>query len=193
MVTNKYKILFAGDVGTGKTTAIRTISDIDTVDTDVNASDAHIIGKKNTTVAFDYGEVTLPYLQQKLRLYGIPGQPRFSFMWEMLAEGIIGTVLLADNSKPDSIKNARTFIKSYLPILNQTKTSIILGITKIDLAVEYEIEKYQNMLLECNVCAQVHTIDARNKEDILFLINSLLKQELKSYLLKTNNIATTCN
>jgi DNA polymerase III delta prime subunit len=83
------KLLFAGPTGAGKTTAIAAISDFPPVSTDVAATDEVASMKEATTVAMDYGEITLAE-GQKVFLYGTPGQQRFDFMWKICAEVIEG-------------------------------------------------------------------------------------------------------
>src|SRR5690554_7751801 len=77
----KYKIIFTGPVGAGKTTAIAAISDKPPISTDEAASDMTTSRKSQTTVAMDYG---VKYLDNSdiLHLYGTPGQERFNFRSE---------------------------------------------------------------------------------------------------------------
>lgn len=173
----KYKIIFAGDVAVGKTTAIACVSDILPVQTEVKASDAAKIGKTHTTVAFDYGEIFLPYLKNRLRLYGLPGQQRFSFMWEMLSKNIIGTILLADHSQYNSIERTRVFLKNFAPIIRESGAVCVLGVTKSDLAQgNHSLQNYQKMLAEEQLYIPVFKIDARKKSDVILLIDTLLSQ-----------------
>lgn len=74
-MTNIYKLVFAGPVGAGKTTAIQSLSDIEVVRTEANASDDVKTLKKTTTVAMDYGLMKLASGDQ-VRLYGTPGRAR---------------------------------------------------------------------------------------------------------------------
>ena len=97
-----YKLVFAGPVGAGKTTAIQTLSDIEVVSTDAYASDEVRLLKKTTTVAMDYGLMKLASGDQ-VRLYGTPGQQRFDFMWEILSENALGLVLMLKASAPDPV------------------------------------------------------------------------------------------
>ena len=80
------KIVMAGPVGAGKTTFIRSLSEIPVVDTDEIATED--IGKETTTVAMDFGMLTLDEIP--IFLFGTPGQDRFDFMWEVLCEGALG-------------------------------------------------------------------------------------------------------
>jgi hypothetical protein len=94
----KIKVIFTGSVGAGKTTAIQTISEIDPIRTEAKPSEASVLNRKSsTTVAMDYGELTLED-DTKLYLYGTPGQRRFDFMSHILTKGALGLVILIDNS-----------------------------------------------------------------------------------------------
>ena len=87
------KIIFAGPVGSGKTTSISSVSDILVVGTEAKATDEVAQRKDNTTVAMDYGVLNLEN-GSKVHLYGTPGQDRFNFMWEILSENAMGFVIL---------------------------------------------------------------------------------------------------
>lgn len=130
-----YKVLLVGSSGSGKTTAISTISEIDVVNTDVHNTDCENLNKEMTTVGLDYGEITFPQLQGgKLRLYGAPGQQRFSFIWQTLATGAAGIVLLADNSRPDPLAELKYYLECFSTLLSETNKPVLLGIVKTDIS-----------------------------------------------------------
>lgn len=106
------KIIFTGPVGVGKTTAIAAISDEAPVQTDASASDMTLDRKRNTTVAMDYGVISLDE-DTKVHLYGTPGQERFNFMWEILSQGSMGLVLLLDNARTNPLKDLEFFLHSF--------------------------------------------------------------------------------
>ncbi|MCP9951041.1 GTP-binding protein [Actinomadura madurae] len=97
------KILIAGGFGVGKTTMVGSISEIRPLRTEELLTDRSVgvddttgvDGKVSTTVAMDFGRITFPD-DLVLYLFGTPGQERFWFMWDELALGAVGAVVLAD-------------------------------------------------------------------------------------------------
>ena len=103
------KILITGDVGAGKTEFIRTISEIDIVSTDRRTTDLTRELKEETTVAMDFGRLTIDE-GLVLHLFGTPGQVRFDFMWEILSMRMLGYIILFDSSRPETCWNTRRII-----------------------------------------------------------------------------------
>ncbi len=89
------KIVVTGPFAAGKTTLIRTVSEITVLSTERDVSDSTRARKGETTVAMDFGRITIDS-ELVLYLFGTPGQDRFDFMWEILGEGMLGYVLLVD-------------------------------------------------------------------------------------------------
>lgn len=123
-----FKIAVTGNVGAGKTTFIRTISEIKTVDTERRATDETASLKANTTVAFDFGRITLNP-EQVLYLYGTPGQSRFDFMWDIVINQVEAYILLVAAHRPKDFRGARKI----LTFMNQrVQMPMIIGLTHTD-------------------------------------------------------------
>ena len=99
------KIVVTGPFSAGKTTLIRTISEITVLSTEKDITDHTKSRKAETTVAMDFGRITIDR-DLVLYLFGTPGQDRFDFMWEILGEGMLGYILLVDSSREDSMQEA---------------------------------------------------------------------------------------
>lgn len=106
------KIVVTGPFGAGKTSLISTISEIDVLSTEQGVSDGAAGSKSSTTVAMDFGRLTID-ADLALYLFGTPGQKRFDFMWEILAEGMLGFVVLVDASRPDAAAEAAEILRFF--------------------------------------------------------------------------------
>src|SRR4026208_409665 len=93
------KIVVTGPFAAGKTTLIRTISEITVLSTEKDITDETRSRKAETTVAMDFGRITIDR-DLVLYLFGTPGQDRFDFMWEILGEARIGYLPLGGGGPP---------------------------------------------------------------------------------------------
>ena len=168
--SEEIKIVFTGTVGAGKTTAISAISDIQTVRTEAKATDETAKMKETTTVGMDYGEVAIDD-ELVLRIYGTPGQRRFSHMWDILAKGALGFVILIDNSRTLPLSDLSVYLDNFKPYIE--KSGAVIGINKYVEGEGLEIDDYYQYLADRGEMYPVMTTDIRQREDVLMLLDSL--------------------
>ncbi len=107
------KMVITGPFSSGKTEFIRSISEIDVVTTERGiSSETERAVKDSTTVAMDFGRITVDD-DLVLYLFGTPGQRRFDFMWEILAEGMLGFVVMVDSTKPETFREAKSILETF--------------------------------------------------------------------------------
>ncbi len=106
------KIVVTGPFNAGKTEFIRAVSEIDVVSTERKISSDVEKVKENTTVAMDFGRITVDD-DLILYLFGTPGQKRFDFMWEILSEGMLGFIVMVDSTRPETFREARSILETF--------------------------------------------------------------------------------
>jgi small GTP-binding protein len=103
-----FKVVVAGPFAAGKTTLIESISETTVVGTEAPTSGREATVKATTTVGMEYGTFTVDDgdLRIELLLYGVPGQERFRFMWDIVSEGMDALLLLVDATDPTAWPDA---------------------------------------------------------------------------------------
>lgn len=160
------KLIVAGPVGAGKTTFISNLSEVEMVNTDVFASED--LGKQYTTVAMDYGVLTLNGIT--LNIYGTPGQDRYDFMWEILCQGAIGLMLLVAGDQPQTFAQARNIFDF---ITSRISVPFVIGVTRADLPTSWtadEVADFFDLKPE-----QVISLNANDKESCLKAIEAIFQ------------------
>jgi len=170
-ISQELKIVFTGPMGAGKTTAIRAISDSPPVSTEVANNDRAAHGKESTTVALDYGELTLEN-GIIVRLYGTPGQGRFSFMWEIVGRGALGVILLLDASSP----SVASELTSFLEVFRHTTPdqAFVIGVGRLPHDGGHLLDDLTSAVVATGIVAPVFAVDVRDGEDVFLLIETLL-------------------
>ena len=173
MSTSCHKVVFIGEPGAGKTTCIAALSDIAPVTTDVECTDELALRKARTTVALDYGELALDD-RARLLLYGLPGQERFRYMFEVVREGLVGAVCLVDASTDEGIAGLETTLSTYRTELAALPFVVVLN--KEPTPRRALREGCLAALRRSDLVAPIVVADARSREaiarvfDLLFLL-----------------------
>ncbi len=163
------KIVVTGPFSAGKTTLIRTISEITVLSTERDITDHTRSRKVETTVAMDFGRITIdPDLV--IHLFGTPGQDRFDFMWEILGAGMLGYILLIDFSRPDSLTEAGGILAAFR---RMARTPFVVALNRtagMDPAEEDRVRA----ALELDEDTPVVPCDATDRESVKSVLLALL-------------------
>jgi uncharacterized protein len=160
-------------MGAGKTTAIQSLSDIEVVRTEANNSERHVVDKATTTVALDYGEILIDG-EEKVRLYGIPGQKRFDFMWSILKTRAKGMILLVNSDAPDPIGEMISFIDEFRELYD--RGGVVVGISRADVVAGPTLADYSDALERTNpgLIIPVFTVDPRDRDQMVDVLLTLV-------------------
>ena len=156
------KLVIAGGFGVGKTTTVGSISEISPLTTEADMTSAaagidyasKVPGKRTTTVAMDFGCITIDE-SLKLYLFGTPGQDRFGFMWDDLAIGAIGALVIVDSRRLDDCYPAVDYFERLgLPF--------VVAVNRFDGAVARDLPSIR-WALAVDDAVPLITFDARDK------------------------------
>lgn len=163
------KIVVTGPFAAGKTTLIRTISEITVLSTERGVTDHTKSRKAETTVAMDFGRITVDR-DLVLYLFGTPGQDRFDFMWEILGEGMLGYVLLLDASRADSIAEAHGILAAFRKMAT---VPFVVALNRASV-LDPEEEAVLRDRLELHSRVPIVPCDATDKESVKAVLLALL-------------------
>ncbi|MTV25536.1 GTP-binding protein [Nitriliruptoraceae bacterium ZYF776] len=160
------KIVVTGPFDAGKTTFVRTITGGTAVATE-RAVTGHEDG--TTTVAMDFGRLALaPDLS--LHLFGTPGQDRFEFMWDILAEGMLGSVVVVDVTRPGALEEARHIREAFARLGDVPQ---VIAVNKVTGSSDAAVATVRRTL-EIPVHVPVLVVDARDRASVKRVLVVLL-------------------
>jgi small GTP-binding protein len=163
------KIVVTGPFAAGKTTLIRTISEITVLSTERGITDDTRSRKAETTVAMDFGRITIDR-DLVLYLFGTPGQERFDFMWEILGEGMLGYVLLVDSSRPETLEEAAGILAAFRRMAHVPFVVALNRSADVDPRVEDDVRR----ALELGPDVPLVPCDATDKDSVKAVLLALL-------------------
>lgn len=165
------KLVFAGPVGAGKSTAIRAIADTEPVSTEMPLVDGAIGDKTTTTVALDFATVILDE-GAPLFVYGLPGQQHFEFIYSIVIEGALGVVVLLNGRDLDVSNQCERWLHTIRGI--NKSIPIVIGVTQTDSNPDFTLKPIREVLRRYQSPAPAFTVDARSRDEIAQLVRALL-------------------
>ena len=171
----------AGGFGVGKTTLVGSVSEIAPLTTEAVLTDASTVvddlaatpDKSTTTVAMDFGRVSLD-AELILYLFGTPGQSRFWFMWDELARGAVGAVVLVDLRRVDDCFPAIDYFEDH-------RIPFLVAVNNFEGMERFELDEVREAL---GVVARVPVLDcdARSRDSVKDVLVALTEEVLSRRL-----------
>lgn len=166
------KLAIVGEVGAGKTCMIHTLSEISPVETEAKSSID--IGKPLTTVGIDYGRIILDS-ETALGLYGVPGQERYSFLWDFVNKSLWGLVILVKYGTTPNITSFSKLLTHFSPSTNNTPC--IIAVTHAEGADDESMSaifvEINEILKHNDVSFPVVKLDARDSASAMSILKTI--------------------
>ncbi len=164
---NPLKVIVTGDFSAGKTQFIKTLTQ-NSFSTEKSITlEGELDIKKTTTVALDYGKITLD--GKTVHLFGTPGQERFKFMWEILDKNKSAFILLVDSTDLNNINNGKSFIDFFY----SEDIPFIIGCNKQDKENALPVGEIKNIL---EIEADYLPLVAKDRESSLEVLKHLINK-----------------
>ncbi|MDQ4064792.1 MAG: ATP/GTP-binding protein [Actinomycetota bacterium] len=176
-IAKPLKIVITGPFSAGKTTLIKSISEVAIVGTERDVTDETRSIKERTTVAMDFGRITFAQ-DLTLFLFGTPGQRRFEVMWEILSEGMIGFILLVHAADDRSVEEAAHILGTFRQYAD---VPYVIGVSHLDEAKGSKDEIFAKIREALDLPDGVEMIgcDPREREDVKGLMLEILYEVMR--------------
>lgn len=170
------KVVVTGPFAAGKTTFISALSEIPLFSTEQPVTDSGKKVKSVTTVSMDWGKITFRLESDEIVLYlfGTPGQDRFDFMWDVLARGMLGFIVMVDVTRDESLEEARSILEYFKGLASVPYVVAANRATGDDAAIE-EVRRRLGLGASDTVVACEAVSRQSAKEVLLALLYSVLE------------------
>lgn len=171
-----YKIVVTGPFAAGKTTFIKTLTEIAPIVTEAPTTreeEAQV--KDSTTVAMDFGRITVDD-EYVLHVFGTPGQFRFNYMWSILSKDALGVILLVDSSDRSMFEEAKDMLNFFRV---KTDAPIVVALNHFNEKEHISAEELRKIM---NIKEDIPIVDcdATNKESVKQVLIKLIELIIQS-------------
>lgn len=168
MILQKYKIVFGGPLGSGKTNSIQTLTEVSVLSIDAINPAKKSDPNKVSSVNIEYAEIELDE-GLIVGLYATP-TAHLDLIGAKLCKDAVGAVILIDHS----LKSAVEDLEYYVDAFKKHLSNIVIGVTHLDEDPQQLLKKYRNWISMRSETLPLFAIDARQKDDVLILIEALI-------------------
>lgn len=166
------KLAIIGEVGSGKTQMVKTLSEIKPFESEARSNID--IGKEYTTVGIDYGRISISE-ETALGLYGVPGQKRYSFLWKIVNNNLWGLLILVKYGENVNYENLESLLGFFSP--KENNSTCVVCVTHCEGVLPKELstlgQEIKVILAQKKIITPVFYIDPRSKESAISVLHTI--------------------